>query len=341
MTDADVTMLQLSPLTQTSGSTPNQSPEFHEVMSAQCAGASGDGRDVARRRHQEAPMQDYPEGSGSILVRQMMQTQVQFSPELLQALSQRLELGGLADVEEIQHGLRHIASTLSVRTEGLGEATRQLYDEMKRLYDWSQNTHANHATSSNALRALQDDFQKLLRKVQEYEESTVNALQRLDRRAAGMEHALDLHQEARRLDDEENRGKFGQLAHRLQVLEEKEASGSGQGDDSASQPLSSSRERALTGFVEREMDKMRALLDARSATDVRIYDALKRDLQSMSEKYSRTLSITVALEARCRDLEVALQPRPKVSGQTPGVTPRSTLVTPDDDRERVEHGSHQ
>ena len=30
MTDADVTMLQLSPLTQTSGSTPNQSPEFHE-----------------------------------------------------------------------------------------------------------------------------------------------------------------------------------------------------------------------------------------------------------------------------------------------------------------------
>ena len=56
-------------------------------------------------------MQDYPEESGSILVRQMMQTQLQFSPELLQALSQRLDLGGLADVEEIQHGLRHIAST--------------------------------------------------------------------------------------------------------------------------------------------------------------------------------------------------------------------------------------
>ena len=33
MTDADVTMLQLSPLTQTSGSTPNQSPEFHEASS--------------------------------------------------------------------------------------------------------------------------------------------------------------------------------------------------------------------------------------------------------------------------------------------------------------------
>ena len=33
MTDADVTMLQLSPLTQTSGSTPNQSPEFHENSS--------------------------------------------------------------------------------------------------------------------------------------------------------------------------------------------------------------------------------------------------------------------------------------------------------------------
>ena len=307
-------------------------------MSAQCAGASGDGRDVARRRHQEAPMQDYPEESGSILVRQMMQTQLQFSPELLQALSQRLDLGGLADVEEIQHGLRHIASTLSVRTEGLGEATRQLYDEMKRLYDWSQNTDANHATSSNALRALQDDFQKLLRKVQEYEESTVTALQRLDRRAAGTEHALDMHQEARRLDDEENRSKFGQLASRLQVLEEKEANGLGRGDDSVSQPLSDSRERALTGFVEREVDRVRAMLESRSVTDTKVYDALKQDIQSMSEKYNRTLSITVALEARCRDLEVALQQAPKVSGHTPVVTPRSTVFAPGDDQGKVEPG---
>ena len=86
--DADAAMLQLSPLTQTSGSTPNPSPEFQQVMSSQCAGASGDGRDVAHRRHEESSVQDYPEGGGSILVRQMMQTQMQFSPELLQAVSE-------------------------------------------------------------------------------------------------------------------------------------------------------------------------------------------------------------------------------------------------------------
>ena len=58
----------------------------------------------------------------------------------------------------------------------------------------------------------------------------------------------------------------------------------------------------------------------------------------MSEKYNRTLSITVALEARCRDLEVALQQAPKVSGQTPVITPRSALFAPGDDQGRVEHG---
>ena len=64
MMDADVAMLQLSPLTQTSGSTPDQSPDIQQVMSSQCAGASGDGRDVAHRRHQERSVQDYPEGGG-------------------------------------------------------------------------------------------------------------------------------------------------------------------------------------------------------------------------------------------------------------------------------------
>ena len=174
--------------------------------------------------------------------------------------------------------------------------------------------------------------------MQEYEESTVTALQRLDRRAAGTEHALDMHQEARRLDDEENRSKFGQLASRLQVLEEKEANGLGRGDDSVSQPLSDSRERALTGFVEREVDRVRAMLESRSVTDTKVYDALKQDIQSMSEKYNRTLSITVALEARCRDLEVALQQAPKVSGHTPVVTPRSTVFAPGDDQGKVEPG---